>query len=138
MCLKYILVGLPSESLSLFPPPAYRFHSSIFIYGYKIHPPYVPSLPHSLCAPHSHWYGPHKRSIFFLQPFILFLIKCILIAQGGFSLVLQVCMYHACIGFISIYFFPILIWKRNHTRNKCWVRAHFWNLFLLKCLVEKC
>jgi hypothetical protein len=37
----------------------------------------------------------------YFSPTLHFLTKCILIVQGGFALVLQVCMYHALIKFTS-------------------------------------
>jgi hypothetical protein len=54
-------------------------------------PPYSPSFPLSLYPPTSHW----KRPIF-----SSFFLKCILIVQESFALVLQVCIYHALIRLI--------------------------------------
>jgi hypothetical protein len=66
------------SSFSLFLPHPFleqlhqaSFHSSIFIYGYKIHPPYSPSFPLSFCPPPS--IGTHvwKRPIFTSCPSFL-------------------------------------------------------------------
>jgi hypothetical protein len=69
------LDSLPLLSLFL-PPPSYnnfnRFHSSVFIYGYKINPPCTPSFPFSLCPPPSHWYPPLEKIYLSLLPFIYF------------------------------------------------------------------
>jgi hypothetical protein len=47
-----------------------RFHSFIFIYGIKLHPPYIPSFNLSLCWPPSLWYPPPEKIYF---PLLLFL-----------------------------------------------------------------
>jgi hypothetical protein len=49
-----------------------------------------------LCPPPPTGIQLQKRLIFTSFP-SLFLIKCISIVQGGFALVLQVCIYHALI-----------------------------------------
>jgi hypothetical protein len=90
MCLKHILFGCTPPNRYPSPHPQNnfsRFHSSIFIYGYKIQPPYPSLSPVSLFPP---FYGlPTLEKIyFFLLPFIL-KIRCILIVQGCFTLVLQ-------------------------------------------------
>jgi hypothetical protein len=54
---------------------------------HHIHPP--SPFP---CDPSPHWYPPQEKIYFSLLHFI-FLIQCILIVQGGFTLVLQVCVY---------------------------------------------
>jgi hypothetical protein len=95
MCLKYILVGFTPFSFSLFPflllrTISNRFHSSIFIYEYKIHSPYSPSYsPFPYATPPT---GTHPGKDIAFSP-ILFKIKCMLIVLGGFTQVLQVCFY---------------------------------------------
>jgi hypothetical protein len=66
-----------------------------------IHPQYTPSFPLSSFPPLSHWYPTPEKIYFSLLPFI-FLIKYILIVQGNFTLVLQVCIYGALNSLPSI------------------------------------
>jgi hypothetical protein len=82
----------------ILPHPSSPLHKTIstsfivlFSNKYKIHPPYSPSL---FTFP-SHT-GTHPRTpvIYFL----FFILKCILIVQGGFALVFQTCTYHALIS----------------------------------------
>jgi hypothetical protein len=86
-----------------------RFHSFIFIYGYKIYPPYSPSFPLSLCLPLPLVSTPRK-DLYFPPALHFFFIKCILIVQGGFFLVLQVCIYSA----LTVYSPPHIIYSFYH------------------------
>jgi hypothetical protein len=83
-----------------------RFHSSIFIYEYKIHPPHTTSFTLFLCPHSSHFpvFSTAGKDLFY-PPFIfLFLSVC-----GEFAWVLQDCMYCALIKltpFLITYSFP--------------------------------
>jgi hypothetical protein len=59
--------------------------------------------PHSpfLCNHPSHWYTPPQKRLSFPTCTSFFKIKYTLIVQGGFALVLQVCLYHALIKLTS-------------------------------------
>jgi hypothetical protein len=59
-------------------------------------------IPSFLVPTPSHWYSTLDK-IYFFSCLSFFLIKCVLIVQGGFALVLQVCIYHALIKLIPHY-----------------------------------
>jgi hypothetical protein len=52
-----------------------KFWSFIFIYGYKIYPPYSPSFSLSLCPSLPHWYLPLEKTYFSLLPFNFFQVS---------------------------------------------------------------
>jgi hypothetical protein len=91
--------------MSLFPlPPSqnnfHRFHSSIIMYGYKVHPPFTPSFPLFLW-PFLPLVSTPRKDLFFPPDLHFFKIKCALIVQGCFTLVLQVCINCAFIKITS-------------------------------------
>jgi hypothetical protein len=88
----YVVLPLP-------PPPfleqCQQFHSSLFIRGYKIHPPCSPSSPFP--CPHPRPAGATPRKDLLFPPVLPSVFKkCILIVQRGF-VALQVCACHASI-----------------------------------------
>jgi hypothetical protein len=68
-----------------------------------------------------------RKDLFFPLPFII-LIKCILIVQGGFTLVLQVCIYCALLLVLVEHldhlgiFLSLLVWDIFF---KLWIDAGF-------------
>jgi hypothetical protein len=101
------------------------FYSSVFIYWYKIHPPYTPSFSLSLCPPLPLVPTPGE-DLFFLFALHFLKIKCILIVQGDFSLVLPVCTYHAFSKLIP--FSPLL----THSLSPCSPNIH---QFAVQCII---
>jgi hypothetical protein len=92
----------PSTVLFLSPSPTSQnnfnsFHSSTSTYRYKTLLPYMHSCPLSLCSPFSHWYPPLEKIYFFPPALCFFKVTHILIVQGGFVLVLHICIYRAFI-----------------------------------------
>jgi hypothetical protein len=100
MCLQYILDKFtPSIVLSLLPPLLEQFQQVFILLFSYMDTKYIHHIhPHSSfpCAhPPPSSTHPWKRPIFSLLPFIF--LKCVLIVQGSFTLVLQTCIYHALI-----------------------------------------
>jgi hypothetical protein len=95
---------LPLFSLLLSKNNFNRFSYFIFIYIYKvidhIHPLYIYSSPP--------WYPlPDRNNLTFLS-IIFYIFKCILIVQGGFTVVFHTCIYYTLIRLTPsiIYLFP--------------------------------
>jgi hypothetical protein len=112
MCLPYILVGLiPSIIVSLSSPPTLEQFQQVSFFYFHIWIQNTSTIyPHSpfLCV------HPWTRPIFPSYPlFIYFFVTCVLIVQGGCTLVFQVCIYCA---FIKLTPFPSLL---THSLSPC-------------------
>jgi hypothetical protein len=110
MCLQYILVAfihsiiLPFLLLP-FLEHFQRFHSSIFMHGYKIHPPYSPSFTLSLGPPPPTDTHPWKRpkNDNFWQQFCIHLSRSLSDCSWLVSwlLVWILCIRHGQLGAVS-------------------------------------